>query len=596
MAALKLTHLNRMRRITQTLVRHGLLGLLDGATGGLDAARAGRRLARALDELGPTFVKIGQVLSTREDMLPPAFARELATLQDRAAPFDVRVARAQVESSLGAPIAKCFGRFDEQPLAAGSIAQIHRARTLAGDEVVVKIRRPGIRNSVAEDVELLEALAEQLIKRFPGAAQHDPVGFVREFARGLTAELDFAREADSLRQMRRVVGRAAHVPRVYAELSKAGVLTMEYVEGKKVSSLAGDELRVGAARRVVACFTDQYLRGDLFHADPHAGNILWREQGGLALLDLGAVGMIDAPMRRSLRQLAIAALRRDEVGLARALLTMVHAPADLDRGAVERDLGRMVIGLLGGPLGDVPVSRLVRDVFALAQRHGLRFRAEYFLLFRSAMLVDGVLRGLDPKIDPVAAGRAYIVRSFWRPVWMLPAVFLGVHGLTQHSLQAIARYRFAPAAMALALCALVMGRLWGGVAAAQPPMLRLPAPQIVPLVSADALAITPTPLSPGLAVALAPRPRPRPAHQAPTHPAPAPTAQPAPVQPAPATAAEAAPAAPRPSLARPSKPPAKRVKATVKHPIVKSVRPATPATRSVKPALSGRKQPRRDRR
>jgi ubiquinone biosynthesis protein len=134
---LRLAHINRMRRITQTLVRHGIVQLLEGATSGIDAARAGRRLAQALDELGPTFVKLGQVLSTREDMLPAAFVRELAQLQDRSTPFATRVARAQIEAALGSEIVARFSRFDDQPLAAGSIAQIHRARTLAGDEVVV---------------------------------------------------------------------------------------------------------------------------------------------------------------------------------------------------------------------------------------------------------------------------------------------------------------------------------------------------------------------------------------------------------------------------------------------------------------------------
>src|SRR5262245_53551921 len=164
---LRLAHINRMRRITQTLVRHGIVQLLEGATSGIDMARAGRRLAQALDELGPTFVKLGQVLATREDMLPPAFVRELAQLQDRATPFSPKVARAQIEAVLGSPIVARFSRFDDQPLAAGSIAQIHRAVTLAGDEVVVKVRRPEIERTVEEDIELLEALAEQLVRRFP---------------------------------------------------------------------------------------------------------------------------------------------------------------------------------------------------------------------------------------------------------------------------------------------------------------------------------------------------------------------------------------------------------------------------------------------
>src|SRR5262245_1175476 len=361
---LRLAHINRMRRITQTLVKHGIVQLLEGATGGIDAARAGRRLAQALDELGPTFVKLGQVLSTREDMLPAAFVRELAQLQDRATPFSARVARAQIEAALGSAIVARFARFDDQPLAAGSIAQIHRARTLPGDDAVVTGRPPEIERTVEEDIERLEARPGQLVRRFPEAARHDPLGFVKEFARGLRAELDFTREAASLTKMREAVGGAALVPRAHTELSSSSVLTMDFIEGSKVSLLTDPAARKLAARRVVACFTDQYLRGELFHADPHAGHLLWQPGGGLAMLDLGAVGAIDPAMRKALRHMAAAAVARNQTALARALLTMVHTPENLDRPAVERDLGKLVSAILSAPLGDVPVSRLVRDVFA----------------------------------------------------------------------------------------------------------------------------------------------------------------------------------------------------------------------------------------
>jgi hypothetical protein len=265
---------------------------------------------------------------------------------------------------------------------------------------------------------------------------------------------------------------------------------------------------------VVACFTDQYLRGELFHADPHAGNILWTADGQLALLDLGAVGAIDEGMRRSLRLLAAAAVSRNERALARALLGMVHTPADLDRTAVERDLGALVVGMLNAPLGDVAVSRLVGDVFALAQRHGLRFRAEYFLLFRSSMLVDGVLRGLDPSIDPIGAARAYILRSIWRPAWMLPALWLGLYaaarsvgvaaGRVRDGVRGLVRggwrelpakaaaslrgapraRRLVPAAIVLMVGLVVAGGLGSGAAPARP----VEAAEVPPLLPPSSLA------------------------------------------------------------------------------------------------------------
>ncbi|MCG8419661.1 MAG: AarF/UbiB family protein [Proteobacteria bacterium] len=424
-----ISKLGRLGVIVQTLMRHGLwavvdqLGLADrnlvtrptGKERG--AARFGRRLSLALNDLGPTFVKLGQILSTREDMLPPAIVRELEQLQDNARPVATRAVRKEIQRSLGQRIGELYSFFDDEPLAAGSIGQVHRARTQEGDEVVVKVRRPGIEAVVESDLQLLLSVAEMAANRSADIARHDPVGFVEEFGRSLKAELDFVREAEFMDRMRAEVGGTAYVPRVYAELSTESVMTVEYVEAVKVTAIDGDGVRRRLARQVVACFATQFLRNELFHADPHAGNVVQRSDGELVLFDMGAIGTLDPTMRRTLHAFSVAAGECDGDGAAEALLQMVHVPADLEKARYRQDMGDFLAQLLGRPLAEANYPALIRQGLEVTRQHGLRLRTEYFLLLRATILVDGVLRSLDPDIDPIKATRSYILRSWFTREW-----------------------------------------------------------------------------------------------------------------------------------------------------------------------------------
>lgn len=438
-----LSSFQRTGRIVGVLVRHGVLGVVDQLRRNDSSAgqKLGRRLAKALDDLGPTFVKFGQILSTREDIVPAAFAAELGTLRDDAAPISASAIRKQIERSLGTPVALAFARFDDAPLAAGSIAQVHCARTFDGDEVVVKVRRPGIGRTIANDLELLRAAIAKLTELFPALERHDADGFAREFGRGLFAELDFEREAKAITRMRRILGSAATVPAVFPGLSAREVLTMERVDGRPVSQLQDPDERSEVARALVACFANQYLHGAMFHADPHAGNILRRPDGRIALLDLGSVGEQSAATRRVLMRLSMAAARRNGTAMARAVLAMVHAPDTLDAEAYEREMGALLDALVDRPLGELRIGEVLGEVFALVRTHGLRFRAEYFLLFRSAMIVDGVLRGLDPTLDPIAATRSHIMRSWYRPRWIGPAMWLGLLAVYHRAAGAVSKLK-----------------------------------------------------------------------------------------------------------------------------------------------------------
>jgi ubiquinone biosynthesis protein len=429
----RLASLNRARRIAQTFVRHGLGSLLDQfgladaelvgelAPASRPVARLGRRLALALSESGPTFVKLGQSLASREDLTPRWLAAELARLHDQAQPIPLGRVRAAVRRAFGTPVEQLYSYFDPEPLAAASIAQVHRARTWAGAEVVVKIRRPGIGRVVEQDLELMLALAERLAERVPEIARFDPVGFVREFGDCLRGELDLEREAEAMTELGRALAGAARVPAVVPSLSNRRVLTMEWIDGGRVTA-ADDDDRQRAARRVVVCFATQYLHGRLFHADPHPGNVLWGRDRELALIDLGATGRLDAGMRRLLWQLAAAADRRDGRLMADVLLATYHLPADLDRAAYREDMGRFLDELLARPPGTTNAAQVTRDGLGITRRYGLRLRTEYFLLMRSVVLLDGVLRQLDPRIDPIAVTRQHIVRSCFTSTWCVTAL------------------------------------------------------------------------------------------------------------------------------------------------------------------------------
>ena len=463
----QLATLDRLRRIAQTLIRHGLLGLVDQlglgdgslimrhAPDELARARYGRRLSRALNALGPTFIKLGQFLSTREDLFSPPMARELAQLQDNASALATEVIKRRIAEELGRPVEQALAWFDDKPLAAGSIAQVHRARTREGREVVIKVRRPGIERDIERDLTLLASLARRAAARSPDIARVDPVGLVEELGANLRLELDFAREADCLRHMREVVSGTAHVPEVVGELSTAAVLTMEWVDAVKVSSPQVSAHARAAARALVGCFATQYLRGTMFHADPHAGNLLWTADGRLVLLDLGATGKVDDAMRRMLFRLSVAAARKDAEKLAEVALAMVHAPPDIDRAAYRRDLGAALEKAISGRLGQVRIAELIRDVFAVAQRHHVRVRSEYFSLFRSAMLVDGVLRQLDPSLDPVVETRRYMVRNVFSRRWFAPAASLTAQTAALRALRAVRGPGLRPALLVSAIGAAV---------------------------------------------------------------------------------------------------------------------------------------------
>lgn len=414
----------RYRQVARVLVRHGLADVVStlqlGRYAGLGArwlgrrsrvepaATRARRLRLVCEELGPTFVKFGQALSIRSDVLPAELVAELATLQDHAPPLEPGVAERAIEAELGRPVADLFARFESAPVAAASIAQVHRAVLPTGEAVAVKVRRPGMARVMAGDIAILRQLAHVAERHLPGADVVDPPALVDEFARTLRAEQNFVREGRSLeRAARNFDGDpTVRIPRVYWERTAPGVLTIDYLDGTKISDLEAAGLDEGArrliARRGADAMLAQILVHGFFHADPHPGNILVLPDGAIGFLDFGIVGRLDERTREDLARAVRAVATRDLGRLTDLALRLTEPRREVDTTALARDLAD-VLDLYGDvPLGELRMADVLTDAVDTLARHSMRFPSNLLLLVKAIVTIEGVGRQLDPSFQMVA--------------------------------------------------------------------------------------------------------------------------------------------------------------------------------------------------
>lgn len=409
-------HLTRYREIAETLSRHGL-GVLLGASGLERLVPLPRSLTRmahrghaystaehvrlALEELGPTFVKLGQLLSTRPDLLPAAYLVELARLQDSLSPIPGPVIKDLVEQELGGSLVQLFATFDLIPLASASIGQAHAATLFDGTEVVVKVRRPGAVERIEEDLEILQNFAAQADRRWVEAADYDLTGLAAEFARTLRGELDYLAEGrNAERFAENFSGHVGvHIPRVYWEVTTTRVLTLERLGGLKVSNLAAlDEAgidRPALAARAAEVAAQMIFDDGFFHADPHPGNLFIEPDGRIGLIDFGMVGVVDAELRERLGILLVALTRKDPHRIAVALSRIASAPS-VDLGELSADMVAIIALYDGRAIADVPVGKLIREVLSVMRRRHLQLPHEFSLLLKMVVMTEGMGVSLDP--------------------------------------------------------------------------------------------------------------------------------------------------------------------------------------------------------
>ncbi len=418
--------LNRLREVSAVIVRHGFGAYLERVRLGSAAPKGasgedapppppdGRKAARfrqLLVDLGPTYVKLGQLLSSRPDILPASWIAELSLLQDACEPVPVGEIRREIERGLGRPVDQVFAWLDPEPAASASIAQVHRARTHAGETVAVKVQRPGVRARFDSDLGLLQYVARLLEALVEETGVYTPSDIVEEFDRAIHEELDFANEARNARDMAAASRDLPFVviPRVHEALSSATVLTLDFVEGVKVTDLAGregyDAERV--ARNLIEAAFRQLFGGGIFHGDPHPGNILVLPGNRIALLDFGLVGRIGRPMQEALVTLLVAVALRDPETVARVLYRIGVPEAHTPITSLRDDVAGILDRYLGLKLDQIRSSTLLTDMLDLAVRHRIRVPREYALLCKSSVTVEGVIRGLYPELDVMEVGLPY---------------------------------------------------------------------------------------------------------------------------------------------------------------------------------------------
>jgi ubiquinone biosynthesis protein len=409
------SHWRRYRQIATTLGRHGLWVVVDKlgldqfvpserrplAPSG-DEHRRPAQVRMALEELGATFIKLGQILSTRPDLLPPAYVDELAKLQDQAPPVDAGDIRQVIEVELGAPLDTIFADFDPQPLAAASIGQVHAARLMDGSDVVVKVRRPGVVEQIDQDLEILQNLAATAARHWELANDYDLVGLTQEFAQTLRSELDYVREGRNAERFGTDFAGDPdlHVPRVFWATTTSRVLTLERVRGIKINDreevdAAGID-RGSLARRATRVLLDMVFEHGFFHADPHPGNFFVEGRGRIGLIDFGMIGTVDDRTRDQLVDLVLGLTDQDPDRLVDAFLELGVVRRRIDRPLLRQDLNHLVSRYYGKPLGDIALGPLIEEALGIVRRHHLQLPVNLTLLLKTAVMTEGLGAQLDP--------------------------------------------------------------------------------------------------------------------------------------------------------------------------------------------------------
>ena len=428
-------HLRRFRHVVEVLLKHGFgyifehleLGHLipvgkrrEYPDKGIPVAV---RFRLVLEELGPTFIKLGQVLSTRPDILPRHFIEELEKLQADVPSTPFSEIKVEIERELGASVAELFAQVDEVPLATASIGQVHRARLHDGQEVVIKVQRPGVAGVIKTDTEIMMGLARLAEDR---VFSFSPVELVDEFRRAMQRELDYTREGQNIDRFRRnfLHRPEVQIPQVYWSHSSQRVLTMEYIEGKKLTEFAeaaSKEVRKRLAVQGARAFMQQVLVDGFFHGDPHPGNILVKPDGKLALLDFGVVGRLREETMDAIAGLFLAVLERDEDQVV-ASLERLGVVGEGHIPGLREEISELVDRNYGKSLEEIRVAEIIQDILNLTRRYGLHLPGNFVLLVKGLITLEGVGRFLDPEFNVVEIARPFakeLLRRQMRPEYIL---------------------------------------------------------------------------------------------------------------------------------------------------------------------------------
>ena len=403
-------------QIASVMARHGLKALFDRSeeSSADERRQKAKHLRAALEELGPTFSKLGQVLSTRPDLLPTEYIDELASLQDHVPPMSEQDVVSVMEHELGVPWEDVFGSIDQSPLASGTIGQVHRATLVTGDRVVVKIQRPTAAGEIAQDLTLLQSFAEQVAKRPVLRKIIDVEAVFKQLSESLRRELDFFQEASNIERMRELIAGYDRlgVPAVHRNLSTSRLLVMQEIQGTPIAQAPEGRVRKEAARQLLESYYRQIVSAGFFHADPHPGNLMWC-QDKIYFLDFGMVGILDAELREHLMWLLSAFWREDARFLTDVTL-MLSGPfegSELNVAALQDEIGALMAKYRKVGLAEMQLGPILLEMSEIALRHGVPLPASLTLLGKALAQVQLATAQLDPELDPFEVAGTYLMRA-----------------------------------------------------------------------------------------------------------------------------------------------------------------------------------------
>lgn len=412
----------RVREIVGVFIRHGfadiiyrmkLQGFLPDKTKQnptFQSLPVQERLRLAFEELGPTFVKLGQLLATRPDLIPEAFVTEFEKLQDNVGHHPFAEVKALVEAELRSPLSEVFSEFSEVPLAAASIAQVHLARLKSGEEVAVKVQRPGIEKIISNDISILRGLAAALERYVPEAQVVNPTGLVEEFFRTILFELDFRIEANNIRRIKKNLASLdkVAVPEVYVQATAQRLLTLERFKGVRFSDREAILKRGIDPTEIVRVGTDVFfhmvMRDGLFHGDLHSGNLFVLEDGRIGIIDFGIVGRMSRRVQDSVILMFSAIIDEDYDTLAAEYVNLCQVAGNIDIGALQKDLMDNISPYIGMALGEVNIGQVLIRSTSIATKHHLVVPRELMLLFRAILTTEAMGKKLDPGFDLLPVG------------------------------------------------------------------------------------------------------------------------------------------------------------------------------------------------
>lgn len=418
----RIRHINRYREVASVFARHGFglileeMGLINllslpkrifRVEEEVDPRTLGERLRKALEELGPTYVKLGQIASTRPDILPDYLINELEKLQDQVPPFAFSEASKIIEAELGAHPSEIFKVFNESPIAAASIGQVHYGILKSGEEVAVKVQRPSIAQTIETDLEILLDLAGLAERRLEWAQHYHIQEMVNEFARSLRNELDYTIEGRNAEKIRKQFAGDSmiRIPRVHWDYSKKRVLTLEFIRGVKLNQpeileQLGYNRKILAENLIKAMFKQILIKG-FFHGDPHPGNIFVLPGEVISFIDFGMIGRLSPDMKYNFASLVIGMMRQKTEDMIDAVFEMGIVPEDIDRKKLVRDVDLLREKYLDVPLSQVHLGEAVNDLFNIAFQHRILIPADLVLLGKSLLSLEGIVERLDPDISIV---------------------------------------------------------------------------------------------------------------------------------------------------------------------------------------------------